>query len=594
LLLDNCEHLVEACAALAVQLLQAGARVKILATSRESLHARGETTYQVPALSVPATQRGVPLDALRRYASIGLFVDRASAAQPRFRLTESNAAAVTDICHHVDGIPLALELAAARLRAMSVEDVATRLQDRFRLLSGGDRTALPRQQTLRALIDWSHDLLTESERILFRRLAVFAGGWTLEAAEAVCAGGPIERAGVLDLLAQLTDKSLVAMESATGRYSLLETVRQYAQEKLVASGEEPAMRWQHLAFHVNLAEKARPELVGPRQAEWLRRIDLDAENFLYAHASCGLDARAGAAGLQLVTALKQYFHRRGLLGLGQRLIAEALAHRGAQARDAERSRALFSMGQICNFMGRYEEALAHLEESLAIGREIGDRQCVADALQPLGIVLTAQGNLASARSCYEEAIVLAREIGDKWKIATALNNRAQLHRLEGELDAAQRLFEAVLALVQELGDHEDTAITLLNLAMIGIGRGALDRARGMLLETLAIIEATGSKWASQSVFEVSAGLAVKKAEWKQAARLYGAAESLAAHTGYQRDPADEAFLAPLIQSARATLPGGHFDAAEQAGRALTLDEALAEARNWLSERTLALSASPAS
>lgn len=583
LLLDNCEHLGAACAELAVQLLQSGPGVRILATSRESLHVRGEMTYPVTPLSVPSAARGVSLDVLRSFESVGLFLDRAAAAQAHFKLTEANACAVVDICRQVDGIPLALELAAVRLRAMSVQDISTRLQDRFRLLTGGDRTALPRQQTLRALIDWSYDLLTEPERLVFRRLSVFAGGWTLEAAEDVCSGGAMDRAGVVDLLAQLAEKSLVALEPTTGRYSLVETVRQYAQEKLAASGEQPALRSQHLAFFVAVAERARSELIGPLQAEWLTRIDRDAENLLSAHASCALDPAAGSAGLQLVTGLKQYLHRRGLLGLGQRLLAEALAHPGAQARDLERSRALFTLGQICNFLGRFDEALAHLQDSLAIGRELGDRQQVAASLQPLGIVLTAKGDLAAARSCYEEAIVLAHEIGEKWKIATALNNRAQLHRLEGELDAAQRLFEGALALFRQLGDQESTAITLLNLAMIGIYSGAVDDARAMLLETLKIIDATGSKWASQSVFEASAGLAARTGDWRQAARLFGAAESLAAATGYQRDPADEAFLAPLIATAKATARGGQFEAAEEAGRKLTLDHALHETRHWLSE-----------
>jgi len=584
LILDNCEHLVHACAELAVQLLQAGPSVKILASSRESLRVRGETTYPVPALAVPDPEQKVPLDALLRYEAVGLFVDRAAGAQPQFRLTDRNAAAVTEICRRLDGIPLALELAAARLRSLSVENVAARLQDRFRLLGGGDRTALPRQQTLRALIDWSYDLLTEKERILFRRLAVFAGGWTLEAAEAVCAGGEIEEAEVLDLLTQLADKSLVALESETGRYRLLETVRQYAQERLVESGEEAATRARHLAFYVGLAEEARPELVGPQQGAWLARLDLERENLLSAHAWCGRDERAGEMGLQLVTAMKQYFVRRGLLGLAHGVMTDTLAHPGAQRRNAERSRALLSVGQIGHAMGRYKEALAHLEESLAIAREIGDRQRAAAALQPLGLVLAGQGDLPGARKSFDEAIVLAQEIGNKREFAAALNNRGQLHRLEGDLEAAKPIYEQALAAVRELGDHEGVAIALLNLAMVGIGRGAVDSARTMLLETLAIAVATGSKSASQSVIEVSAGLAAALGEWERAARFFGAAEAHASQTGFQRDSADDAFLAPLIRKARAMLPSDQYDSAVEAGRALGVDEALAEARTWLSER----------
>ena len=332
--LDNCEHLVGACAELATRLLQAGAGVRVLATSRENLHVRGETTYPVPALSVPEAGGEMAPEAMVHCDAVRLFVDRALAAQPLFRLTADNAAAVTEICRRLDGIPLALELAAARLRALSVEGIATRLQDRFRLLVAGDRTALPRQKTLRALIDWSHDLLTEAERIVFRRLAVFAGGFNLEAAEAVVPGSDVADGDVLDLLSQLVDKSLVAVAVDSGRYRLLETVRQYAGECLAATGDGATLRARHRAHYVALAERARPELVGPHQAEWLARLDLDRENLLSAHAGCAGDPQAGATGLQLVTALKQYFYRRGLLGLAQQVMAEALAHPGAQARDA--------------------------------------------------------------------------------------------------------------------------------------------------------------------------------------------------------------------------------------------------------------------
>ena len=554
--LDNCEHLVGACAELATRLLQAGAGVRVLATSRENLHVRGETTYPVPALSVPEAGREMAPEAMVHCDAVRLFIDRALAAQPLFRLTADNAAAVTEICRRLDGIPLALELAAARLRALPVEGIATRLQDRFRLLVAGDRTALPRQKTLRALIDWSHDLLTEAERIVFRRLAVFAGGFNLEAAEAVVPGSDVADGDVLDLLSQLVDKSLVAVAADSGRYRLLETVRQYAGECLAGTGDGAALRARHLAHYVALAERARPELVGPHQAEWLARLDLDRENLLLAHAGCAGDPQAGATGLQLVTALKQYFYRRGLLGLAQQVMAEALVHPGAQVRDAERSRALFSIGQICLFAGRYPEALGFLEECLAIARETGDRRRVASVLQPLGAVLSAQGDLAGARRCHDEAIVLAREFGSRRDVAAAINNRAQLHRLEGELAAAQPLYRDVLAMVRGEGDREGVAIALLNLAMLEIARGAAAPAASLLAEALAIAVETGSRPASQCVVDVAAGLATLRGDLERAARLHGAAAAQAAETGLQRDPADEAFLAPLIARAQYRPAGG--------------------------------------
>ena len=581
LILDNCEHLVRACAELAMQLLQAGLHAKILTSSRESLHVRGETTYSVPAFAVPDASHPATLEDLPQYEAVGLFVDRAVAVQPQFRLTERNAASVAQICQRLDGIPLAIELAAARLSALSVETINTRLDHRFRLLVGGDRTALRRQQTLRALIDWSYDLLIEEERVLFRRLAVFAGGWTLEAAVAVGADVAIAQDEVLNLLTDLVDKSLVAASMERDGYRLLETVREYAQERLVAAGEEDATRTRHLIFFVNLAETARPELNGPHQATWLARLDLDRENLLAAHEWSGRKDSGNDMGLRLVTAMKQYFQIRGLLGLGQRVMAEALTRTGAQRRDAMRSRALCGVGQICCLMGRYQEALVYLDESLAIAREIGDPAREAAVLQPLGMALAGQGDLPGARKYSDEAVVLARRLGNKREIAAALNNRAQLHRVQGEIDVAQSIFEQVLNLTRDVGDDEFIAIALLNLAMLEIGRGAGDRACEMLLEVIAIATKLGSKPANQSVLEASAGLAAARGQWERAARFFGAAETHARQTGFQRDLADEVFLASLMQKSRAMSPGEQFDAAMEAGGRLSPEVALAEARTWL-------------
>ncbi len=286
------------------QLLQSGPHLKILASSRESLRVSGEATYPVPALAVPDPGKAVALPAMTQYEAVLLFVDRAMAALPSFQLTEQNAAAVADICQQLDGIPLALELAAARVRTLSVETIAARLGDRFRLLAGGNRTAMPRQQTLRALIDWSYDLLTENERALLRRLAVFAGGWTLEGAEAVGAAGSIGEHDVVDLLSNLVEKSLVNMEAEGQRYRLVETVRQYAQDKLDDAGEADAARSRHLAFYLAMAERASPELVGPNQGMWLARLDLEGENLLAAHAWCDQAQDGAELGLRLVFAIK--------------------------------------------------------------------------------------------------------------------------------------------------------------------------------------------------------------------------------------------------------------------------------------------------
>jgi predicted ATPase/class 3 adenylate cyclase len=580
-ILDNCEHLVDACAELARQLLQSGPHLRILTSSREPLHVAGETIYPVPALATPDPSQSTSVEDLAHFEAVRLFADRAAAAHPAFRVTRQNAAAVADICRRLDGIPLALELAAARVRALSVENIAARLNDRFALLVGGDRTALPRQQTLRALIDWSHELLTDRERVLFRRLAVFAGGWTLDAAEALGAAGDDDVGDVLVVLSQLVEKSLVTLEPESGRYRLLETMRQYAQERLAESGDEVAARTGHLGYFLALAETAKPELVGPNQGVWLSRLDLERENILSAHAWCDRADGGAEPGLRLASAVKRYWLNRGLMDLGHRVTVEALARAGAQKRNLARCRGLFDSGQVGYFMGRYVEAQQYLEESLAIAREIEDRAMVAMVLQPLGMACLGRGDSANARRYLEEALALAEEQGDRRQIAAALNALAQFHRLEGRLDRAEPLYRKVLELARALGDRESIAIGLLNLAMASIGRGAGSRVSEMLIEVLAIAEEIGSKPAGQSALEVSAGLAALREDWERAARFYGVAEEQARKTGLRRDPADEAFVAPLIARARDVLGTAAFSAAEASGRALPYGEAMAQARRWL-------------
>ena len=584
LILDNCEHLIQACAELTTQLLQAGPHVTILASSREHLRVSGEASYPVPALAVPGAGKTVRLPAMTQYEAVLLFTDRAVAAQPAFQLTEQNAAAVADICQRLDGIPLALELAAARVRTLSVEMIAARLGDRFRLLSGGNRTALPRQQTLRALIDWSYDLLTENERLLLCRLAVFAGGWTLDAAEIVGAGGGIAERDVLDLLANLVEKSLVIMEAEGHRYRLVETVRQYAQERLDESRDAAASRTRHLAFYLALAETASPELVGPEQGAWLARLDLEGENLLAAHAWCDHADGGAKLGLRLIFAVKLYMFYRGLLALLHRATLEALARPGAQQRTLERCRVLHGAGQSSFFMGRFGDAQGFLEEGLSIAREIGDKGRAAMILEELGSVATGQGDLVIARGYFEQALNLAEEQGNKRALAAANNALAQLCRMEGDLDTAEHLYRKMLVLARSIEDRESIAIGLLNLAMVAIGRGTGAAARDMLQEVLAIAVEIGSKPAGQSALEVAAGLAALQQEWARAARLFGAAEAQTAQTGLQRDPADEVFLAPLMAQARVALGTARFDAAETSGRALGYEDAVAEVQGWLLAR----------
>ena len=580
-ILDNCEHVVHACADLAKQLLQAGPQLKVLASSREVLRVAGETVYQVPTLSAPEPGQQVALDALAHHDAVRLFIDRVSAVQPGFVLSDRNAAAVADICHRLDGIPLALELAAARARAMPVETLATRLSDRCRLLKNSDQTVLPRQRTLRALIVWSYDLLAAPERTVFQRLAVFAGGWTLEAAEAVCAGDDVDEGDVLDLLSQLVEKSLVVLDTERGRYRMLETVRQYGQERLDEAGGGLAVRARHLDFHLALAEKARPALFGPEQERWLARLDNELENLLAGHACADVVPEGAQLGLRLVHALRPYWINRGILGVGQQVTLDALQLPDAQLRNLARSRGLFVAGQLHSFMGRYAEAEPCLEESLAIAREIDDKSRVAATLQTLGMVSVALGMLAKARAYGEEAIALARELGDRREIAAAVIALAQLYRVEGRADLAEPLYCEALAVARDLGDREVVAIGLLNLAMVAIGENREGTACQMLLEAHAIAEQIGSQPVGQSVLEVCAGLGAQRGEWSQVALLFGAAEAQAQRSGLKRDGADEAFLSPRIEGARSALGVDAFATAQAVGSKLPYDRALGQARDWL-------------
>ncbi|HEY1460667.1 MAG TPA: tetratricopeptide repeat protein [Casimicrobiaceae bacterium] len=581
LVLDNCEHLVQGCADLAARLLTASTHLKVVASSREPLRIQGEVVYPLMPLPVPHESALLKRHTVKGYAAAQLFIERALAVQVAFDLSDENAIAVASICRQLDGIPLALELAAARVRALSVHQIEARLSDRFRLLTSGDRTALPRQQTLRALVDWSYELLSPEEGILFRRIALFAGGFTLEAAEAIAHGGEGGESDVLTTLPELVGKSLVVFDAERDRYRLLETIRHYAQEQLAASGEADEIRAVHASFYLEFAEKASPKLFGAQQARWHEQLDLERENILAAHECYGRADHDAALGLRLVHAMKYHLICRGQPGLGRRLTLEALARAGAQRRDAARSGALFDVGQTCCFMGRYDEARPLLEQGLEIAREIGDLRRVAAILQALGLAALGQGDRVAARAHFEEAVALARQRGIKREIAAALNALAQLHRVDNALDVAEPLFDQVVALARELGDQETIAIGLLNLAMVSIARKTGARARSTLIEVCMVVNETWSTPVGQSFVEVCAGLAELEQDWARTARFFGMAEAHNHLTGLRRDPVDEAFLAQHVTDARSRLGDMAFRAAETAGRTVGFADAVAEAQAWL-------------
>jgi tetratricopeptide (TPR) repeat protein len=386
---------------------------------------------------------------------------------------------------------------------------------------------------------------------------------------------------VLDLLTDLVDKSLVTIDAEGGRFGLLETVRQYADERLSQAGEADATRGRHLDCFVVLAEAARSEIGGPDQAAWVKRMDQERENLLAAHAWCDHVPEGAALGLRLVHALHPYWFIRGLLGLGHRVALEALARPATPSRALERSRGLFEAGQLCVFMGRYNEAKPLLEESLAIARELGDPVRIAKTLQPLAMTASGMGNMAAARAYVEEAVDVARTLGDKHELATAVNGLAQLHRIEGSLDLAEPLYAQAIELAREIGDRETVAIGLLNIAMVSIDRGTGERAYAVLAEAVNTALALSSTPVGQGAIDVATGLAAWQGRHELAARWFGSAQAQVAETGLQRDPTDQAFLLPLVDRSRDALGVGAFLEAERAGGALRYDEIIEEVRGWL-------------
>lgn len=615
LILDNCEHVLADAAALAKAVLQAGPRLRLLASSRELLHVAGEQALAVPALSAPAptdlASEQANAEALMQHEAVRLFVDRAAAVQPKFTLDAANAAAVADICHRLDGIPLAIELAAARSGGLPVQLIAQRLRESFALVATRDSTVAPRQRTLRLLIDWSHELLGPAERLLYRRLAVFAGGLSLDAAEQVCADAQLPASAVIELLSQLVDKSLLSVQldapGAGWRYRLLDTVRRHAAEHLAsdeAALARAALRQRHAHWALALAETARPQLAGARQAEWLARLDAERENLLAAFAWCAQAeecphappqpqpettaeppsaARAAAElGLRLSFALRPYWFNRGLLSMGLAATRAVLALPGAAPRDSQRARGLFDAGQICSFMGAYGQALQHLGDSLAIARETGDAAREAAVLQPMVMAALGLGDRAAARRHGEAAVQAARALDNPRQLAAACNALAQLERTEGRLDAAEALYAEFLATARTLGDPEYTAIGLLNQAMVALARGGLaPRVWPMLLQVMAIADANGSRPVALCVLDVAAGLAAQTGDAARAARCFGLSEAQGLQASLQRDAADEALLRPLLQQARAALGAHAFEAHAQAGQVAALDAVWAELRLWL-------------
>ncbi|MBI3975661.1 MAG: tetratricopeptide repeat protein [Armatimonadetes bacterium] len=490
--LDNCEHLVSACATLTHALLVAGTTLRILATSRERLGVAGEVSYAVPSLSVPDVRRPASLEDLRRSEAVRLFVERAAMSRRGFQLTEENATAVAEICEALDGIPLAIELAAARVKVLSAEQIAERLEDRFRLLAGGSRTVLPRQQTLQATMDWSFDLLAEKERVLLRRLSVFAGGFTLDSVEAVCAGDGISQDEVLNVLAHLVDKSLVLVDQqpATPRYRLLDTVRHYALEKLQQSGEAERARIRHRDLCVALAERAEPELAG-RQEVWLNRLETEHDN-LRAALKHSLRSEDAEAALRLGGALWRFWQVRGYWSEGRQWLEAALAASG-RAPAALRGKVMTGAGVLAQQQGDYEQAKALSEGGMTLQQELGDEQGMAVSLSTLGNVAYHRGDYTAAQQLHEESLSYGRAVGNVHSVAASLVNLAILADHQGTYEKAAALCRESLHLFREADDKRGSGFVLNMLGILASDQGDYTAARPLFEESLGIRRELGDR-----------------------------------------------------------------------------------------------------
>jgi predicted ATPase/class 3 adenylate cyclase len=582
LILDNCEHVVAACARLAETLLRSCPQLRILSSSREPLSIAGETAWPLPPLSLPDHWRDLTagadaIDRLSDYEAVRLFIDRATLARPAFRVTNENIATIAQICWRLDGIALAIELAAARIRVLTLQQIIERLDDRFHLLTTGSRNAVPRQQTLRSLIDWSYDLLSEPERALFRRLSVFARGRTLEAIEAVCTCEKLEAWEVVDLLTQLVDKSLVYVEKTPehgARYFMLESIWDYAAEKLNAAGEAETFRVRHLDYFLSQGEKVAPLLRGPQQKDWLERVEFEEINVRFGIETSLEVPGQIIKGLRLATAGQRYVEVRGLFKEAREHWTKLLAHEDAMTWDAIRARALAAAGRLAWVADDMPATLVLHTEALEIYRELGDMRGVAQALADLGFHAFDAGDLPRAQALLEEASTLATPLNDSRLTAHIQHIRSVLAAAAGEFERAFALDEESLTLYRQLGDTWQSIIIAWSVGVNAAVLGRFETARSHLIECLQVGLDLGNRWGASYPLEALAALAVAERKYEHAARLLGAGEAQRARSGLVPQAADH----PAIRAIYAGAPdfdGPAIESARREGRALSLDSAVA-------------------
>ena len=624
LVMDNCEHLVSACAQVIEAILQKCSALKVLATSREVLGVTGEVAWPVPPLSLPTQQPWTDpasaqhaLGPYEESESVQLFIARATENFPEFKLTAENGALVAEICRQLDGMPLAIELAAARVRSLSLQQIAQRLDDRFGLLTSGSRNAPPRQQTLESTLDWSYALLSRPEQKVLQRLSVFAGGAMLEAAEAICTGAGIESAEVLDVLAHLIDKSLVTVDKPEGgqtRYHLLETIRQYAFKKLEESGEVIESKDRHLKYFIELAEQAEPHLIGPNQLEWLEYYEAEHDNLRAALEWCHADQSRAEPGLRLGLACARFWRVRGYLSEGRAHLSAALAQTREQEKTEMRAQALLWVASIAYLQSDYPTTRLLGEESLALWRELNltDKANLAYTLDLLGELATEEGDYNSAPVLFEEALDIFRNLEDARGVGDILLQLGWAYMRMGEYDKVAAHMEEALSLFREIGHMSLLGFTLAGLGELAIRQGNYERATKFLEESLALRRQHGHKWGVAASLGSLGWLALRQrgyermksylresltirteigdkggiawcleklaeakteqTQFQAAAKIFGFAEGLRAPVGSVIDPADLPDYNRILSDLRSVLGSDIFATLWAEGKSMKLEE----------------------
>ncbi len=582
LLLDNFEHLLAA-APLVADLLAATLRLKVLVTSREVLRLRGEHVYAVEPLLVPPLDKPLPLERLAEYPAVALFAQRAADAASGFRLTPGNAAAVAGICARLDGLPLAIELAAAHVRVLPPPALLTHLDHRLAVLTHGPRDLPTRQQTLQTEIQWSYDLLSEGEKALFRRLAVFAGGFTLEAADGVTGDWRLEIEGsespisTLDAVESLVAKSLLThRENATGepRFGMLETIREYALERLAASAEAEMVRQAHAAYFVTWIESVEPKLYGEGEIDWFARVEVEHDN-LRAALAWEEAERDQETALRLAAAMRRFWYVRGYWSEGRRWLESILAWADGGTPRAQAG-ARLALGNMLGMLHAHAQALPYLEQVLDLYRSLGDTRRVSNVLQHLGKAALALGDLERAEAAAEESVQLARETGIRPLLALSLSQLGLLAWERGDDMRAESLLIEARAVARQAGSHREAAVVLVTLGFLAVLRDDACQASQRLREAAAEARAPADPWTLVGVLEGCAALAARERP-ERAARLWGAAREFLEALGGEREPMEQAAYASAVAPARAALGDDHLATLMREGAAMTLEEAVAYA-----------------